>query len=167
MQVKELCSRPGMVCGLDTDLARAGRMMSEENFGVLPVVDMEGKVVGMITDRDICLAGAERPRPLSEIPAREVMSGKVFSASPCEDVREALQTMRLARVRRLPVLDEEGRLEGILSLDDVAIAAVPDKNARGQEITYEDLALTLKTICVCGRYKPRSLEREKSPKGVR
>lgn len=147
MRVREICTRVAKSCGPDTNLADAGWTMWDGDCGVLPVVDETGKVVGVITDRDICMGVATKHRPAREIAVREVINSKVHSCQLNDDVRDALKTMRSAKVRRLPVMDAEGKLQAVLSLNDVALAARPDKTAKPTDITYEDLALTLKSIC--------------------
>jgi CBS domain-containing protein len=121
--------------------------MAEIGCGVLPVVDLEQNVLGMVTDRDICLALTARDRKASEVAVREVARNDVFTCEAGDDVGDALAIMSACQVRRLAVLDEAGHLDGILSLDDVALAA----RALGpHDYTgpfYLDVAKTLKAIC--------------------
>lgn len=107
-------------CGPDTNLAAAAAKMWERDCGALAVVDELGHVVGIITDRDVCIAVGTRPRPAAEIAVREVMARDVAVCSPVDDVNEAAATMRRHRVRRLPVVDHRGVLVGLLTLDDIA-----------------------------------------------
>jgi CBS domain-containing protein len=112
-------SREVITCSPDTDLARVGWLMWEGNCGALPVV-LEGEVVGMITDRDLAMAAAMKPRPCVELRVSEAMSlGDVALVRPDATVEEALDVMCRGRVRRLPVVDPEGRLAGILSISDI------------------------------------------------
>jgi CBS domain-containing protein len=103
--------------------------MWEDDCGAIPVTDERGQVVGMITDRDICIAGATRARAEGEIPVQDVISKVVYSCAPSDDVRQALETMRLRKVRRLPVVDQSGRLTGIVSVHDIALEARSRKSA--------------------------------------
>jgi IMP dehydrogenase len=119
--------------------------MYENDCGSLPVVSDGGTTIGMITDRDIAIALGTQNRQASVISVKEVMSGKLFSVSPGEDIHTALKLMRKEKVHRLPVIDAEGRLEGILSLNDVALQA---KHVDGKaELNYEDVVSTLKSVC--------------------
>jgi predicted transcriptional regulator len=112
--------------------------------GVIPVVD-NGQVVGVITDRDICIATGSKNREPSMITVSEVMTRRLYSCPPDADIREALQIMREKRVRRLPVIDAKGKLCGILSLDDVALKA--REIASPAELSAEDVEQTLEAIC--------------------
>jgi predicted transcriptional regulator len=115
------------------------------DFGILPVVTQAGKVVAMLTDRDICMAAATRHRDPANIRVKEVISGKVYSCSPDTDIREALKIMQQKQVRRLPIISAEtGRLEGILSMNDVALKAKAEPKA---ELSAEDVENTLRAIC--------------------
>ncbi len=113
--------------------------------GILPIVNNEGVVVGVLTDRDICMATAGKDRRPSNIPVAEIMMRQLYSCPSEADIREALQIMRQKKVRRLPVLDAKGTLCGILSLDDVAVKMrAADKPA---ELSAEDVEITLEEIC--------------------
>jgi CBS domain-containing protein len=124
MKVQEVMNSQVHSCRPDTNLAVAGVVMWDYNCGTLPVVDDTGHVVGMITDRDIAIAAATQGRPAREIPVRDVISSTVYSCTPDEDVLAALKIMRHAKVQRLPVVNAEGRLQGILCLNDIALALV-------------------------------------------
>src|SRR4029077_9235899 len=99
----------------DTSLAEAVRLMWEKDCGVLPVVTADGKVSGMITDRDICVAIATRGQTADRIVVSAVIGAKVCGCTPDDDAVDALKIMKTQRVRRLPVVDAKGRLKGILS----------------------------------------------------
>jgi predicted transcriptional regulator len=114
------------------------------DFGVMPVV-AGGKVVGMITDRDICMAAATKHRDPVNIRVKEVISGQVYGCSADTDIREGLKIMRQKQVRRLPIIrPEDGRLEGILSMNDLALKATVERNAG---LSAEDVENTLRAIC--------------------
>jgi CBS domain-containing protein len=88
--------------------------------GSVPVVDQNGRAIGIVTDRDICMAALFHGSPLSTISIAEVMSGDLCTCRADDDVREAERLMQRRQVRRLPVVDDGGSLVGILSLGDVA-----------------------------------------------
>jgi CBS domain-containing protein len=100
-------------------LADAAAVMWRRDCGVVPVIDDGGRVVGVITDRDICMALSMRGQRAGEVRVAEVMARGVETCTPVDDVREALEAMARRQVRRLPVVDSRGRLVGILSLNDV------------------------------------------------
>jgi len=143
MKVKELMTLDAKHCTLDTNLAAAAKIMWEGDCGAVPVIDESGRVVGMITDRDICIAGATRPRAEGEIPVKDVISKTVYTCAPGDDVRAALDTMRTRKVRRLPVVGQDGRLTGILSIHDIASHA---RSGKGADISPEAVLEAFVTI---------------------
>jgi CBS domain-containing protein len=146
MTVKELQTSDVKSCSGDTDLAAAAKIMWDCDCGVVPVVDDERRVIGMITDRDICIATATRSAIPSQVRVREVMSGGgLHACTPEDDVRTALGTMKKHRVRRLPVLDQQERLVGIISMNDLVMRA---ECRKGAEVPGEEFLQTLQAICV-------------------
>jgi CBS domain-containing protein len=139
MKVRDLMTSDVKTCRPETDLAEAVKHMWEGDFGALPVVNDEGRVTGMITDRDICIAVATRGRSADRIAVREVASKQAYTCLPDEDATVALEAMKAHKIRRLPVVDADGHVRGILSLNDVvthAGAASPS-----------DVVSTLASIC--------------------
>jgi CBS domain-containing protein len=125
MKVQDLMSPVVHTIGVDQSVNAAARAMWESDIGIVPVVDHEHRVVGMITDRDIAMAGFLQGRPFSQIAVRELMSRELVSIAPESTVEAALDSMARRQVRRLPVIDTNGRVVGMLSINDVA-AAVAD-----------------------------------------
>jgi CBS domain-containing protein len=119
MKVREIMTKDVTTCRPDTTLAEAVRLMWEKDCGVLPVVTGDGKVTGMITDRDICVAIATRGQTADRILVSGVIGPKVCNCAQDDDAIVALQTMKAQRIRRLAVVDSRGQLKGILSLSDV------------------------------------------------
>ena len=109
--------------------------MWQDDCGILPVVAEGGKVVGLITDRDICMAGVLTGRNLANIAVEDVISRKVFSCKSDDDVRAALKTMQEHKIRRLPALDAYGLLEGMLSMNDVVLRAEESKVKKTPEVS--------------------------------
>ena len=142
MKVKDLMITEVKFCTLETNLAVATQLMWENDCGILPVLDC-GRVIGVITDRDICVALGTRETPASRIHASSVISPRLFVCSPDDDVRNVLATMTKERVRRLPVIDDEGELAGIVSLDDIVVKA----EVGGTELSYGDVIGTYKALC--------------------
>jgi CBS domain-containing protein len=148
MTVKELVTSDVKSCNPETDLARAAKIMWDYDCGVVPVVNDQRNVIGMITDRDICIAATTRSASPADIQVGDVMSREVHACSLGDDVRVALQTMKERRVRRLPVLDEQQRLAGIISMNDVVMEA---ECRRGADVSGEEFLVTLKAICAHSR----------------
>lgn len=147
MKVQDVMTREVQTCRSEQSLAEAAVLMWEYDCGALPVVNHEQRVIGMLTDRDIAIAVGTKGRCASEIPIREVMAGQVHSAALDEDVHVALKTMRHEKVRRLPVTNQAGMLQGILSLNDIVLRAEEEKGRHHPELNYEDAMSTVKAIC--------------------
>lgn len=147
MKVQEVMNNQVHSCRPDTNLAAAGAVMWDYDCGTLPVVDDAEHVVGVITDRDIAIAAATKGRPAGEIPVRDVISGTVYSCEEHDDIHAALKIMRHAKVRRLPVVNVAGRLQGILCLNDIALRAEEAHGRHVPELSYEDAMSTFKAVC--------------------
>ena len=143
MTVRDLANFDVKACSPYTDLASAAKIMWDCDCGVVPVVNEERRVVGMVTDRDICIAAATRASRPSDVQVRHVMSEDVASCGMGDDVHAVLNTMKERRVRRLPVLDAEGRLAGIVSMNDLVMRAEYRPKA---DVSGEAFLGTLKAI---------------------
>ena len=120
MQVYEAMTPDVVSVGPGTTLAEAARMMRTLHVGPLPVCD-DGRIIGVLTDRDITVrATAEGLDPVTT-PVGDVMTPEVLSCQETDNVSDAALKMQMLQVRRLIVLDEEGRLAGIVSLGDIAL----------------------------------------------
>lgn len=146
MKVKDIMTTNVKACRSDTNLAAAAVIMWENDCGAVPVIDDEGKTVGMITDRDICMATATRRQYASDIAVNQVISGNLYTCNPHDDVKTALKIMQEKKVRRLPVVNEMGMLEGILSMSDIVLQANGTRNKKSKTLSYEDTVNTLKAI---------------------
>ena len=122
MTVDNVMRRDVQTCRPETDLSTVAMQMRQADCGVLPVVAFSGEVVGMITDRDICMAAAIKHCDVASIRVSEVISGNVYACSPDAEIHTAFSVMRQKHVRRLPVVTaEEGKLVGLLSIKDVEL----------------------------------------------
>jgi len=148
MKVEQLMTKGVSTCAPDDTLNQAARIMWERDCGIVPIVEnaATGRVVGIVTDRDACMAAYTRGQPLSQIRVGDVMSTGVASCRALEDVREAEQTMRRAHVHRLPVVDEANQLLGVISLADIAREATREAGARRPEVTAVEIGETLAAI---------------------
>lgn len=145
MKVREVMTPDAKAIWITESLADAAKEMWENDCGVLPIIK-DRKVVGMITDRDVCMASAVRNRNPSAISVEEVMNATVYAAEAEEDVEQALQTMREHKIRRLPVLNLAGELEGIVSMNDIVLKAKA-RNGKKPLIDYADVVKTYQAIC--------------------
>ena len=121
MTVREIMSEPVVTCGPETTLSAAARLMRDADYGTLPITDRRGNLIGIVTDRDICLAIGCSARNAAHIAVHEVMTRRLVTAAITDSIHGALSAMKTARVRRLPVLDTFGRLRGIVSIEDVVV----------------------------------------------
>ena len=148
MKVEQLMRRDVKMCGARETLNRAAQLMWENDCGCLPVVGDDGQAVGMVTDRDVCMAAYTQGGPLSGLCVPSAMARGVRACRPTDTIEAAERIMRAAQVRRLPVIDAEGRIVGLLSLNDIAREVARERSsAKGRrEAGGEALAGTLATI---------------------
>jgi CBS-domain-containing membrane protein len=137
-------------CSPQDTLDVAARAMWEGDCGTVPVVDDSRRVVGMLTDRDICMAAYTQGKPLAAIPVASAMAKQVVSCRPDDELLIAERAMQKARVRRLPVVDAKGRLAGILSLNDLARNTGKDRAGKPRAISADEVTATLSAICEPG-----------------
>lgn len=148
MNVQELMSVPAVTCREGDSLNLAAGMMCDRDCGAIPVVDPTDSIIGMITDRDICMAAYRTGRPLKDIAVAEITSGDVFSVDSTDSVQRAEEIMREHQVRRLPVVDTRDRVIGIISLNDIARGGQLEAahSARSRRITSDEVLRTLAAI---------------------
>ena len=140
MKVKEIMTAEPKTCTPDTTLAEAAHLMWEGDCGILPVVD-DGALVGIVTDRDMFIALATRNKLASQLRVGAVATRTVSTCEPEDDVHGALATMKKSRVRRLPVAGFGGTVLGIISMNDILLAAGPGAPVRNEEVvdTFQEI----------------------------
>jgi CBS domain-containing protein len=146
MRVVDVMMGTPYFCRPEANLGSATELLWTGNCGFLPVVSSEGKVIGVVTDRDICIALGTRGRPSGEVAVADVMSKQVYSCAPDDDIQVALRTMRDGRVRRLPVISKEGALVGVISVDDVLLRTEASGAGKGGVLSPEDIINTFRAI---------------------
>jgi CBS domain-containing protein len=139
MRIEEVMTKNVGVCRVEDTLNVAAHIMWERDCGCVPVVDDGGRVVGMLTDRDICMAAYTRGEPLTNLTAGSVMSKIVHACDPNDSVDAAGKRLETHQIRRVPVVNAEGRLVGILSLSDLTRLATK-KNGFGADAIEATLA---------------------------
>lgn len=154
MKIENLMTRAVKTCRPDDTLARAAQIFWDQDCGVAPVVDAENRVVGMLTDRDVCMAGWMSGRPLAELRVVDSMTDRVYSCRSDDTPARALSMLRARHVRRLPVLDEEGRLVGIVSLNDLVRHAAKERAS----VSPQEIVTTFAAVC-----EPHARERSAAP----
>jgi CBS domain-containing protein len=165
MKVQEVMTKTVRFCNPETNLAEAATILWDADCGLLPVVDEAKKVVGVISDRDICIAVATKGKLASEITVQEVFNAKpVYSCTTDDQLPNALHIMQQHQVRRLPIVDRSGTLQGILSVNDVILAATDKARSGEQGVSLDDAIATLQAICEhrtsdqTSRQKPRTAQ---------
>ena len=135
MRIRDIMSRPAVVCRRSETLSAAARLMWEHDCGVVPVVDDDGRIAGILTDRDICMGAYTHGKSLNEIPVTEAMSTNVFSCRAGDFLEPTIRTMAESQVRRLPVLDADDRPVGVVSFSDLVRHA--STVVHGEGIDYD------------------------------
>jgi CBS domain-containing protein len=142
MKVKDVMTKHVTSCHPGQNLGEVVENMWRFRCGAMPIVSDEGRVMGIITDRDMCIALGTRDLRASEVTAADVAPARYFACRPDDDIHSALKTMAAQEVRRLVVIDDYGKLAGILSIDDVVVRARP-----GSSINYSEVVRTMQAIC--------------------
>jgi CBS domain-containing protein len=112
-------TQPATTCAPETSIAVAGHLMEDHRCGALPVVDIRRRLIGVVTDRDLLLAAVNTNRNATNLSVYEAMKTDVVTCSPDDELATALEAMRTAAIRRLPVIDAQRHVIGLLSIDDV------------------------------------------------
>lgn len=120
MRIEELMREPVVSCRAGDTAAQAAELMWNHDVGVLPVLGDDHRVVGVVTDRDLCMEAYTQGKPLADLPVAKSMSTALFSCRPSDPVDVAERLMREKQVHRLPVIDPAGKLVGMVSLNDLA-----------------------------------------------
>lgn len=157
MQVERIMVRDVKACSADETLNRAAQLMWESDCGCVPVIagDGDGRVIGILTDRDICMAAYTQGRALFEIPVISAMAHKVIACHARDDIKRAATLMHDNQIRRLPVLDDRGFLVGIISINDIACEAERQRVTRRgtPEVSAAEVGQTLGGICQAHRHE--------------
>lgn len=148
MKIGELMTPRVLTCCASDSLNEAARIMWEHDCGCVTVVDAGGKAIGMITDRDVCMAAYTQGLPLAQIPVSTAASHGVFAAQMGDDLSVAEAVMREHQVRRVPVVDREGKPIGIVTVNDLALNA---GRGKPNSLSSDMVVHTLAAIC---RHQP-------------
>ncbi len=139
MRVDEVMNKSVWACRVEEPLSAAARVMWDHDVGAVPVVGPANEVVGIVTDRDLCMAAYFTGRALATVPVSEAMSKVVFTIEPGHSLEAAEELMRSKKIRRLPVVDS-AKLVGMISLADVARAF------KARKVAATDVTATLAAI---------------------
>lgn len=149
MKIERIMTHKVSACNQNDSLNTAAQLMWENDCGCVPVISANGSgaVVGMLTDRDICMAAYTQGKTLIQLPVTAAMSKKVITCKPSDDIRHAEALMRDNRIRRLPVVDDNGKLVGIVSFNDIAREAEAERRSGAREVSSPEVVETLAVIC--------------------
>ncbi len=125
MKVRKAMHKGVIWVSPDTPVRELARTMRENDIGAIPVGEND-RLIGMVTDRDIVCRGLAEGKDVSTLTARDVMTSGIIYCEDDEDIEDALELMEKKKIRRLPVIDEDKRMVGILSLGDIS-HAVPEE----------------------------------------
>ena len=151
MNVAEIMTTNVQSCRSNDTLERAAQLMWEHDCGCLPVcapADGTEHIVGVITDRDICMRALFSGMPLRELQVQDAMAKQVLTCRPEDTLEHAEKVMRGGRVRRLPVVSEVGALAGLISLADLAQEALRESVSSHKALSEMDVGDTLAAICM-------------------
>ena len=146
MNASEVMKQPVQTCSIDVTLEQVARVMWEHDCGAVPLVDADGRAIAMITDRDMAMAAYLTGKPLHEIAARSAASRSLATVRADATLEAVENRMRDAQLRRLPVVDDDGRVIGIITLNDIAVHATPGGRRIGA-LSAEAISRTLQAIC--------------------
>jgi CBS domain-containing protein len=139
MQLKEICTPEVVHCTPEVTALGVARLMRERHVGdVIVIEDEEDQTpVGVVTDRDIVVEVLGRERDPAKVAARELMRKPVVIGRTTEDASQAIERMKAHGIRRIPVLDEQRRLAGIVCLDDLLKQLAADAGALAEIVSRE------------------------------
>lgn len=141
MKVKECMCNKVFSCTPSTTVYDAAKIMQTNHVGCIPVCDNENCMVGVITDRDVVLRCIASDKNVKDTSVSEIMTTNVWTCKPEDEISNAQRKMGSEQIRRLPVVNNEGKVIGMLTLGDLA------KN--DLEIGPEEVSDTINSICEC------------------
>lgn len=144
MQVEDVMTKLVQCCSADDTLEHAAQLMWQHDCGCLPVCRGPGdsgyRAIGVVTDRDICMCALFRHKPLAELRVSDAMATRVLACQPGDSVEHAERMMRDEQIRRLPVVNSEGNLLGLISLADLAREATRPAQMQAEVQVCDTLA---------------------------
>ena len=148
MKVKDLMTTNVKSCREYSTLNSTAQMMWDHDIGCVPIVDHDNRVIGMLTDRDVSMSAYLQGGPLTAASVTSAMSKELFSCHPDDDLASAERLMRDKQIHRAPVVDADGRLTGIVSLNDIVReAAQESERKRPREVSDVEVISTIASVC--------------------
>ena len=148
MKVEDVMTPHVKACFAGDTLESIARTMWEEDCGAVPVIDSHGHPIGMVTDRDIAMSAVLNHKDLWDLHAHDVIGGHpLYSCHLGDEIQTAIDRMAINRVRRLPVVNGEGHLAGIVTFGDLISAAGSGTAKKKPALSFNDLAPVLRACC--------------------
>jgi CBS domain-containing protein len=148
MKVKDLMTTDVKCCAEYSTLNTAAQMMWENDIGCVPVIDKDGRAIGMLTDRDICMSAYVQGVPLTGALVTSAMSKEVFSCAPEADLTAAEKFMREKQIHRLLVIDAERHPVGLISLNDIALEGAREaETKKARQVSDAEISGLLAAVC--------------------
>jgi CBS domain-containing protein len=157
MKVDDIMTRDVRSCSPEESLSSVAQIMWEMDCGAVPVVDAESRVIGIITDRDICMASHLQGVILGDASVASAMARDIKCCGPHDSPATVQALMQQHKIRRVPVIDAERRLIGIVTLADLAYIMGSSQTLGGDGMTWSAIGHTLAAVCEPrgGRYTTR------------
>ncbi len=130
MKVKDVMKTGVGFCSVEDNLMKTAELMRHRDCGIVPIVDEEKRVVGMLTDRDLCLAVVARNRKASDVKAGDLIKAEAIVCAADDKIELVLRKMRENQIKRLAVVGASGELVGIVSVSDILLGIRKDKNLK-------------------------------------
>lgn len=140
MKVKDCMCHEVAYLTPEATISDCAKLMCNKHIGCIPVCDSSKTIVGLVTDRDVILRSIACDKDIKNTPISDIMTCKVCCCGPDEEVNEAEKKMSDEQIRRLPVVDENNKIIGIITLGDLCA---------NQNVNTEGVCETLENICVC------------------
>ncbi len=146
MKIAEIMTRDVHTCSPSDTLATAAQIMWENDCGAVPVVDRENRVVGMITDRDVAMAAQLQGVALHDSSVASAMARDIKTCSPQDTPATVQALMQQHKVRRVPVVEADRRLVGLVGLGDLAYVMSSQQTLGGDGMTWTSIAHTFAAL---------------------
>ena len=121
MKCKDIMTPNPRGCSSQETSIEAAKIMRDEDVGIVPVIEQNKKLIGVVTDRDLCLGVVAEGKHPREVKVSDCMSEELVTCKPEDDVQKAADLMKEHQVRRIPVVDQQGLLVGMIAQADIAL----------------------------------------------
>ncbi len=168
MKVKDLMTTESLkTCSPETKLHKVAQLMDEGNCGVLPVLNKQKKVIGMITDRDLALAlSRNESEVIAKMKVEEIMSDDVVSVYSDDSLADALKEMRINKIGRLAVVNTDGKFKGILSVHNLLAQMKTNSKLEIGQQKSQDESILKTIIALSERYDQKLKTKKENNKKV-